>query len=98
MRERKAIFNTDPRLGALTSIPDPLPHDRLGDHVDIFEVDHRVLSWTHGFRTASFLAPARERGSFAVMRHQRLTEALAFDGDFAAAGFIEVRPSAKAEE
>lgn len=30
--------------------------------------------------------------SFAVMRRQRLTEALAFDGDFAAAGFVEVRP------
>jgi len=30
--------------------------------------------------------------SFAVMRRQRLREALAFDGDFTAAGFIEVRP------
>jgi uncharacterized protein len=30
--------------------------------------------------------------SFAVMRRRRLTEALAFDGDFAAAGFVEVRP------
>jgi predicted nucleic acid-binding protein len=30
--------------------------------------------------------------SFVVMRHRRLTEALAFDGDFAAAGFVEVRP------
>jgi predicted nucleic acid-binding protein len=26
------------------------------------------------------------------MQRRRLTEALAFDGDFAAAGFIEVRP------
>jgi predicted nucleic acid-binding protein len=30
--------------------------------------------------------------SFAVMRRRRLTEALAFAGDFAAAGFVEVRP------
>jgi predicted nucleic acid-binding protein len=31
--------------------------------------------------------------SFAVMRRQRLNEALAFDDDFAAAGFVEVRPA-----
>jgi len=30
--------------------------------------------------------------SFAVMRKRRIPEALAFDGDFSAAGFIEVRP------
>ncbi len=30
--------------------------------------------------------------SFALMRRHRLREALAFDGDFSAAGFIEVRP------
>jgi predicted nucleic acid-binding protein len=30
--------------------------------------------------------------SFALMRRMRLTEALAFDGDFSAAGFVEVRP------
>lgn len=30
--------------------------------------------------------------SFAVMRRRRVTDALAFDGDFAAAGFVEVRP------
>jgi predicted nucleic acid-binding protein len=29
--------------------------------------------------------------SFAVMRRRRLREALAFDGDFAAAGFVELR-------
>jgi predicted nucleic acid-binding protein len=30
--------------------------------------------------------------SFAVMRRRRIHQALAFDGDFAAAGFVEVRP------
>lgn len=30
--------------------------------------------------------------SFALMRKLRITEALAFDGDFAAAGFDELRP------
>lgn len=29
--------------------------------------------------------------SFAVMRRRRITEALAFDGDFSAAGFVELR-------
>lgn len=31
--------------------------------------------------------------SFAVMRARRLREALTFDGDFAAAGFVELSPS-----
>ncbi len=30
--------------------------------------------------------------SFALMRKLRIREALAFDGDFAAAGFVELRP------
>jgi predicted nucleic acid-binding protein len=30
--------------------------------------------------------------SFAVMRRRRIREALAFDGDFTAAGFVELRP------
>jgi predicted nucleic acid-binding protein len=30
--------------------------------------------------------------SFALMRKLRIEEALAFDGDFAAAGFVELRP------
>jgi predicted nucleic acid-binding protein len=30
--------------------------------------------------------------SFSLMRKLRIREALAFDGDFAAAGFVELRP------
>lgn len=43
----------------------------------------------HDERTYSFV----DATSFALMRRRRLREALAFDDDFSAAGFIEVRPS-----
>lgn len=42
----------------------------------------------HDERPYSFV----DSTSFATMRKLRLREALSFDGDFAAAGFIEVRP------
>lgn len=42
----------------------------------------------HDEREYSFV----DATSFAVMRTRRIREALAFDGDFAAAGFVEVRP------
>jgi predicted nucleic acid-binding protein len=37
------------------------------------------------------LGMPRDATSFAVMRSLRIKEALAFDGDFAAAGFTELR-------
>ncbi len=43
----------------------------------------------HGEREYSFV----DATSFATMRRLRVREALAFDGDFAAAGFIELRAS-----
>ena len=43
----------------------------------------------HDKRTYSFV----DATSFAVMRRHRIREALAFDGDFSAAGFVEVRSS-----
>lgn len=42
----------------------------------------------HDEREYSFV----DATSFALMRRLRLREALAFDGDFSAAGFIELRP------
>lgn len=41
----------------------------------------------HDERTYSFV----DATSFAFMRENRITEALAFDGDFTAAGFVELR-------
>ena len=41
----------------------------------------------HDERDYSFV----DASSFAVMRRRRIREALAFDGDFNAAGFVEVR-------
>lgn len=62
-------------------------------------VVHRVTedqesgSWEwlrrHDEREYSFV----DATSFRVMRDRRLREALAFDQDFAAAGFVEVRPT-----
>ena len=43
----------------------------------------------HDERAYSFV----DATSFAVMRRRGLLEALAFDGDFSAAGFVEIRPS-----
>jgi predicted nucleic acid-binding protein len=42
----------------------------------------------HDERPYSFV----DATSFALMRKLRIEKALAFDGDFAAAGFVELRP------
>jgi predicted nucleic acid-binding protein len=54
------------------------------------EQEAQALRWLrrHDEREYSFV----DATSFAVMSSLRLTEALAFDGDFAAAGFVELRP------
>ena len=53
-------------------------------------VDERAWEWlaAHDERSYSYV----DATSFEIMRRERITEALAFDGDFSAAGFIEVRP------
>lgn len=54
--------------------------------------DVEVEAWRwlrrHDERAYSFV----DSTSFVMMRRLRLRQALAFDGDFSAAGFIEVRP------
>lgn len=54
------------------------------------EQEAQALRWLrrHDEREYSFV----DASSFAVMRTLRITRALAFDGDFSAAGFVELRP------
>ncbi len=46
----------------------------------------------HADSATLFRATTRPLASFALMRHFAIHEAFAFDGDFAAAGFVELRP------
>jgi predicted nucleic acid-binding protein len=58
-------------------------------HIDeTLEADAWRWLQRHDERDYSFV----DATSFALMRRRRLREALAFDGDFSAAGFIELRP------
>ncbi len=52
--------------------------------------EREALRWLrrHDERAYSYI----DATSFAVMRTLRIREALAFDGDFSAAGFVELRP------
>lgn len=64
-----------------------LPHVEIA-HVDAaLEADAWVWLRRHDEREYSFV----DATSFAMMRHRSITEALAFAGDFSAAGFVEVR-------
>jgi len=65
-----------------------LEHLRV-DRIDA-ELEDQAWTWlrVHDERAYSFV----DATSFALMRKLRISEALAFDGDFAAAGFVELRP------
>lgn len=54
------------------------------------ELEAEAWAWlrVHDERPHSFV----DATSFALMRGRRIADALAFDGDFAAAGFNELRP------
>jgi len=60
--------------------------------VERIDEDLEAEAWAwlrvHDERPYSFV----DATSFALMRRKRITDALAFDGDFAAAGFNELRP------
>ena len=62
------------------------------ERVDRIDIALEAEAWTwlsaRDERAYSFV----DATSFALMRKLRITEALAFDGDFAAAGFVELRP------
>jgi uncharacterized protein len=55
------------------------------------QLEREAFDWLrrHDERPYSFV----DATSFALMRSLGIREALAFDGDFAAAGFVELRPS-----
>ena len=54
------------------------------------EIEREALAWLrrHDERSYSYV----DATSFAVMRFLELRDALAFDGDFSSAGFVELRP------
>jgi predicted nucleic acid-binding protein len=64
------------------------PRVRIHHVSEAEEIDSLAWLRRHDEREYSFV----DATSFAVMRGARLREALAFDGDFSAAGFIELRP------
>jgi predicted nucleic acid-binding protein len=64
----------------------------LNVRIERIEAELEVEAWewlkTHDERAYSYV----DATSFALMRKLRIRDALAFDGDFAAAGFVELRP------
>lgn len=72
------------RVEALADAGKLVVHRVTADQED----DAWVWLRRHDERSYSFV----DATSFAVMRGRRLREALAFDRDFAAAGFVELRP------
>ena len=77
-------------VGFLDEVGDFESAGKLTVHAVTAEEESRAWRWLrrHDERPYSFVDAA----NFEVMRVRRLREALAFDNDFAAAGFIEVRP------
>lgn len=65
-----------------------LPNVEVAHADEDLEADAWTWLRRHDERAYSFV----DATSFAMMRRRRLREALAFDGDFTAAGFVELRP------
>jgi predicted nucleic acid-binding protein len=78
--------------GKAVEFLDALTADRSHVKVDFVStgIEDEALLWLrqHDEREYSFV----DATSFAFMRTKGISEALAFDGDFAAAGFTELRP------
>lgn len=66
------------------------PNGHIGVRQVSEELEKEALDWLrrHDERIYSFV----DATSFAYMRARRITDVLAFDGDFSAAGFNELRP------
>ena len=79
------------RARALDFLDDLARSTRVRVHFVTAEQDDEALRWLrrHDEREYSFVDAA----SFAVMRSLKIRQALAFDGDFTAAGFVELRSS-----
>jgi predicted nucleic acid-binding protein len=77
-------------VGLLDRLDQLIEDDRLVVHRVTEEQEAAAWEWLrkHDEREYSFV----DATSFRVMRDRRLREALAFDQDFAAAGFIEAQP------
>jgi len=75
---------------ALTFVELAEQSPRLTIHRVDEAMDREAWEWLrrHDERVYSFV----DATSFALMRRLGILEALAFDGDFSAAGFVEVRP------
>ncbi len=65
-----------------------LPNLEIVSADEALEAESWAWLRRHDEREYSFV----DATSFALMRQRRVREALAFDGDFAAAGFVELRP------
>ncbi len=101
---RRIVTSNHVRGETWTTIRRKLWHGRAVDFLDTVEGENRhvqvvpvsedledeALRWLrqHDEREYSFV----DATSFAYMRARGIREALAFDGDFAAAGFTELRP------
>ena len=77
-------------VGFLDEVEDFGSAGKLIVHSVTADEESRAWRWLrrHDERVYSFV----DATSFEVMRTRRLREALAFDNDFTAAGFIELRP------
>jgi len=84
LRRRLGHARAQSALDAIQALP--------GIRVERVDETIETEAWTwlraHDERPYSFV----DATSFALMRKLRIREALAFDGDFAAAGFVELRP------
>lgn len=72
----------------LDNLDDPSGHVGVSDVSEQMEAEALLWLRQHDEREYSFV----DATSFAFMRAKGIKEALAFDGDFAAAGFTELRP------